>query len=260
MAGMWVEAGMRFSMRKPPWTPNRRDRLAAFVDERVPRAMRGIIRVGSVWAGVLTTRERTFRTDDDVAIETHPGVAPPVIPIHRDMLAGINGHRVLDVGCGSGYLTALAARGGAVVTAIDINEKALTNTLANAEALGVRDRVTAGLSDVLDDVQGNYDYVIANPPWFEHPLGEKFRATSSPRFLPKLFSQSGSVIAPGGELRIFIPRFRLIALSELGRRHGWGLTAVKPVRRSGSPLVRWLRPVPLVLPAMAVATFRRSGD
>lgn len=69
------------------------------------------------------------------------------------------GARVLDVGCGSGALSVVAARAGAVVTAIDIDPVAVAATVANAEANGVTvDASTAPLS-ALD---GQWDVVVAN--------------------------------------------------------------------------------------------------
>ena len=53
------------------------------------------------------------------------------------------GQRCLDVGCGTGLLTVqLALNGAAHVHAIDIDERAVENTLANAFRNGVADRVT----------------------------------------------------------------------------------------------------------------------
>lgn len=78
-----------------------------------------------------------------------------------DLLAGLvrPGLRLLDVGCGSGALSVVAARAGADVTAIDIDPVAVAATVANATANGVAvDASTAPLS-ALD---GSWDVVVAN--------------------------------------------------------------------------------------------------
>lgn len=78
-----------------------------------------------------------------------------------DLLGGLvrPGVRVLDVGCGSGALSVVAARAGADVTAIDIDPVAVAATVANATANGVAvDASTTPLS-ALD---GIWDVVVAN--------------------------------------------------------------------------------------------------
>jgi SAM-dependent methyltransferase len=233
------------------------DRIARFIDTRLPWLMRGIIRAGSAWAGVLSSGDRTYRIDGfDLAVDT--GVAPPVIEFHRDLLAGVAGGHLVDLGCGSGYLTVFAARAGATVTSVDINELAVANTLKNATAAGVRDQVIARVGSVLEPVASQADYIVINPPWFEHPLGERFRATSSPTLWSGLFRQARTRLSPDGELRIFIPRFRVPEIAARARREGWTDPDVRRVDRPGRRLTRWLKPVPLILPPMAVVTFKLS--
>jgi ribosomal protein L11 methyltransferase len=71
---------------------------------------------------------------------------------------GVSGQRVLDYGCGSGILAIGAAKFGAqTIDAVDIDEAAVTSTVLNAEANGVR--LTAGLPDA---ALGQYQTVLAN--------------------------------------------------------------------------------------------------
>jgi ribosomal protein L11 methylase PrmA len=75
-----------------------------------------------------------------------------------DGLVG-RGTSVLDVGCGSGALSVVAARAGADVVAIDIDPVAVDATLANAAANGVEiDATTAPLAEL----SGTWDVVVAN--------------------------------------------------------------------------------------------------
>lgn len=77
------------------------------------------------------------------------------------LLAGLvgPGTTVLDVGCGSGALSVVAAQAGAEVTAIDVDPVAVEATLANAAANGVAaDATTTPLSSL----SGTWDVVVAN--------------------------------------------------------------------------------------------------
>jgi homocysteine S-methyltransferase len=72
--------------------------------------------------------------------------------------------RCLDVGCGTGLLTAqLALNGATSVHAIDIDERAVANTLSNAFRNGVADRVSGEQVDLYPwDPQQRYDVVVAS--------------------------------------------------------------------------------------------------
>jgi S-methylmethionine-dependent homocysteine/selenocysteine methylase/SAM-dependent methyltransferase len=74
------------------------------------------------------------------------------------------GQRCLDVGCGSGLLTAqLALNGATSVHAIDIDRRAVANTLSNAFRNGVADRVSGEQVDLYPwDPQQRYDVVVAS--------------------------------------------------------------------------------------------------
>lgn len=68
------------------------------------------------------------------------------------------GKRVLDYGCGSGILAIGAAKFGSTdIDAVDIDEAAVSSTVLNAEANGVK--LKAGLPDA---ARGEYDIVLAN--------------------------------------------------------------------------------------------------
>lgn len=70
--------------------------------------------------------------------------------------------RVLDVGCGSGILSVIAAKLGATrVVAIDIDPNAIAATNRNVERNGVRDHVVV-LEQQLHELSEPFDVVIAN--------------------------------------------------------------------------------------------------
>jgi 16S rRNA (guanine1207-N2)-methyltransferase len=76
-----------------------------------------------------------------------------------------SGGRILDLGCGYGVigLAIATAAPSAVVTAVDVNERAVLLANENAAALGVADRFTASTPEGVDPV-ATYDEIWSNPP------------------------------------------------------------------------------------------------
>jgi 16S rRNA (guanine1207-N2)-methyltransferase len=73
--------------------------------------------------------------------------------------------RVLDLGCGYGVigLAVASAVPGAVVTGVDVNERAVLLANENAAALGLADHFTAGTPDTVA-ADATYDEIWSNPP------------------------------------------------------------------------------------------------
>ena len=83
--------------------------------------------------------------------------------------------RAADIGCGSGAgAIELALRlPQTEVMAIDINEAALQLTQVNAKAAGVS--IQTVNSDLLTQVEGNFDLIVANPPYMVDHAQRKYR-------------------------------------------------------------------------------------
>lgn len=74
------------------------------------------------------------------------------------------GARVLEVGCGSGAVALSLAAGGAVVTAADVDPRAVASTVENAAANGVD--VECLRSDVFENLGGRrFDLIFWNVPF-----------------------------------------------------------------------------------------------
>jgi len=71
---------------------------------------------------------------------------------------------LLDMGTGSGLLSLVAAREGAQVTSVDINKQSLINTAENAKRNDLQ--ITLIQSDLFDQVAGQFDYILVNPPYY----------------------------------------------------------------------------------------------
>ncbi len=83
--------------------------------------------------------------------------------------------RAVDIGCGAGPGAILVARdhGLARVSAVDINDRALQLTRANAALAGVT--VDAVNSNLLSGLQGNFDLIVANPPYLVDAAARAYR-------------------------------------------------------------------------------------
>src|SRR6185503_5795976 len=73
--------------------------------------------------------------------------------------------RLVDIGCGSGAgaVVAACASGASEIVMADINPAALRLARVNATAAGMAAEIVH--SDVLLDIDGTFDLVIANPPY-----------------------------------------------------------------------------------------------
>jgi 16S rRNA (guanine1207-N2)-methyltransferase len=104
--------------------------------------------------------------------------------------------RYLDLGCGYGVIgLALATTvPGAVVRAVDVNERALLLARENASALGVDDRFTAVPPDAVPPGE-TYDEIWSNPPI---RIGKEALHELLLAWLPRL--------APGGRAVLVVGR------------------------------------------------------
>jgi release factor glutamine methyltransferase len=75
--------------------------------------------------------------------------------------------KILDVGTGSGViaLTLVAKLEKAEVEAVDLSDDALALARENAEKLGLAERVKFSKSDLLENVAGAFDVIVANLPY-----------------------------------------------------------------------------------------------
>ncbi|MCQ4288544.1 class I SAM-dependent methyltransferase [Pseudomonas stutzeri] len=118
-----------------------------------------------------------------------------------------NIRRAVDIGCGSGagaVLTALA-RPQAEVLAVDINSSALRLTRINA-ALAGADNLRAQHSDLLRDVDGEFDLILANPPYLVDPGERAYRHGGGPLgagLSLAIFDSALERLAPCGTLLLY---------------------------------------------------------
>ncbi|MEB0039997.1 MULTISPECIES: class I SAM-dependent methyltransferase [unclassified Pseudomonas] len=149
-------------------------RQAGVIEER-PKGMLSKVRWSTL--GDLLLVHSGFPTTANDAVFFGPDTYrfAQVIEAHlQSSFHDIN--HVIDIGCGSGAGAILVAkaRREAQVLATDINPMALRMTSVNAALAGVSN-VSCQHSDVLRDVIGTFDLIVANPPYMKDPGQRAYR-------------------------------------------------------------------------------------
>ncbi len=115
--------------------------------------------------------------------------------------------RAVDIGCGAGVgaIVIARARREAEVLAVDINPAALRMTAVNA-ALAELANLTIETSNVLQDVDGQFDLIVANPPYMADPAERAYRhggGEFGEQLSLRIVEQAMNRLAPGGSLVLY---------------------------------------------------------
>ncbi len=115
--------------------------------------------------------------------------------------------RAVDIGCGAGVgaLVVARARHHAQVLAVDINPRALRLTAVNAELAGLAN-VSVYHSDVLGGVEGEFDLIVANPPYMNDDRQRAYRhggGAHGEQLSVRIVNESLGRLAPGGSLLLY---------------------------------------------------------
>ena len=116
-------------------------------------------------------------------------------------------HRAVDIGCGAGVgaIVIARARREAQVLALDINPAALRLTAINA-ALAEVANVEVHASDLLQGVEGEFDLIVANPPYMADPAERAYRhggGTLGAGLSLRIVEQALNRLGPGGSLLLY---------------------------------------------------------
>jgi release factor glutamine methyltransferase len=124
---------------------------------------------------------------------------------------------ILDVGTGSGVIAlSLAAKfPEAQIHAVDLSEEALELARENAEQLGLSARVDFAKSDLLKNIRGKFDLIVANLPYISsqdrHLLSREvlhdsevalFGGAHGDELIRELIEQAPPHLRPGGLLAL----------------------------------------------------------
>jgi release factor glutamine methyltransferase len=138
--------------------------------------MRKLFKRVSSWVLIPITqwylrKKRTFRYEN-ISLVILPGVFHPGLFGSSKFLlqyldeVQVSGKTFLDVGTGSGAIAIMAAKHGAIVTAIDLSKLAVENALLNAKQNKVEVEVLH--SDLFSNVPAtSFDFIFINPPYYQ---------------------------------------------------------------------------------------------
>ena len=164
--------------------------------------------------------------------------------------------RVLDLGVGSGaiLLAVLVERPNATGVGVDVSDGALAISQANADALGVVDRLKLKQGGWDVPLEGAFDVVLSNPPYI--PTNDiDALAPEVARFEPRLALDGGAdgldayraiaarlpqLLRPGGVFAFEVGKGQAEAVMALAEAQG---LSTEPPRRdlAGIPRVVWGR-------------------
>lgn len=115
--------------------------------------------------------------------------------------------RCVDIGTGPGTAAILLASmlPETEVWGVDINENALTIAASNAGANGVSN-VRFQYSNLLNDIDGHFDLIVANPPYLVDPLERAYRhgnGALGAQLSLDIVDTALTRLAPGGTLMLY---------------------------------------------------------
>jgi len=116
------------------------------------------------------SKPRSYRFKEIKAVVL-PGVFFPHFTISTKLLMqfletkNLENKSFLELGCGTGIISVLAAKKNARVVSSDINSSAIENAKLNAKKNGVE--IATYFSDLFVDLpQQQFDFIVINPPYY----------------------------------------------------------------------------------------------
>jgi release factor glutamine methyltransferase len=147
-------------------------------------------------------KERNY-VHDGLRLKIFPGVFHPGFFFSTKILLSymkkfdLKNKTLLELGAGSGLISLVAAKKGALVTASDINAKAVKNIFLNKELNGLATEVIH--SDLFQNIPKKFfDFIIINPPYYKGKIMRDddyaWHAGEQLEYFQKLFQQLSAFI------------------------------------------------------------------
>lgn len=160
-----------------------------------------------------------------------------------DELGDLKGKRVLDMGCGSGVISVVAASKGARCLAVDINPASVKAVWVNAHVNGILDNVKAIKSDLFTNLpspagsgEGSYDLMFFNPPYFlgipKNDFEAGFKGGNNYDVIRKFVEDAPKYLSNDGIVYLIISDdMELSLLENMVKAGGFSFEIVRKVKR-----------------------------
>ncbi|QTH11832.1 class I SAM-dependent methyltransferase [Pseudomonas corrugata] len=170
----------------------------------------GLLRSRVRWSSLdgLLFAHSAFPTESSDAVFFGPDSYRFAQLIHTHLQQNFTAvHRAVDIGCGAGVgaIVIARARREAQVLALDINPLALRLSAVNA-ALAEVGNLEIAHSDLLQNVDGQFDLIVANPPYMADPAERAYRdggGALGAGLSLRIVEQALPRLMPGGSLVLY---------------------------------------------------------
>lgn len=142
----------------------------------------------------------------------------------------LNGKKFLELGCGSGLISIVAAKNGALVTASDINPVAVDFLARNSKENNVEMEIIG--SDLFDDIpKQSFDIIAINPPYYKKkpvtPKDHAWFCGEHGEYFSKLFDTLPGYINTGTEIiMVLIEHCDMEMITGFAKKNGFTLRSV----------------------------------
>ena len=175
-------------------------------------------------------KERKY-TYQNTTVTVFPGVFHPGLFYSTKFLLNflaeqpIAGKSLLELGCGTGLISVIAAKSGAHVTASDLSSLAIRNTKRNADDNKVL--IQPIHSDLFDAIKKQpFDWIIINPPYYarapENEASLAWHCGENFEYFQKLFLSLGDYMhATTAVIMVLTKGSEVNKIFSIGTEHGF---------------------------------------